>query len=132
MQQTDTVIERILPLNNDSAVRFLIDISTKLCELSDTEHAKLMDDDFVGVALLQDQKKSLADKYEMASKEFRIRFEEFRQASPSLLGRLEKLQVTLGDKARENAVILEKLVEKLQQNTHSTLLNAQCIAQESR
>lgn len=128
----DSITDTVLPLNRDTALRELIDISRKLCELSDVEYEKLVEDDFVGIALLQDRKQALSATYAQASREFHARLEEFRDAPQSLLKQLEILQKTLGDKARTNATMLEDVIEKHQHNTHTTLLSAQTIAQESR
>lgn len=125
----DTVLERLLPLNRESAIRYIIDISNELCSLSDRELEKLNDDDFVGVALMQDEKAAMSERYARASEEFHARLSDFRGANPDLLKRLEILQQVLGTKASLNADILSRMMEKLQQNTHTTLLNVQSMAQ---
>ncbi len=127
--QDQTVLERILPLNPESAIRYIIDVSVKLCDLSDKELERLNDDDFVGVALLQEEKKALSEHYAQASEEFHARLNDFRGANAALLKRLEILQQVLGTKASVNADILSKMMDKLQQNTQTTLLNAQSMAQ---
>jgi len=123
-------IDAILPENTDLAMRVLFDISKRLIDITDREEEKIAEDDFVGLSLMQDEKRALANRYETASLEFMNRIEEFRKMDKSLLGKLENLQKTLGDKARANAAKLEIMLEKLSQNTHTTLLNVQSLAQE--
>jgi|GEM_PF-5002929 len=130
--KNDTVLERILPLNCEAAIRDMIDISIKLCDICDRELEKLQEDNFVGVALIQDEKQTLSERYAQASQEFHDRLDTFKGTSPNLLKHLETLQETLGNKARANAVILEKMMNKLQQNTHTTLLNVQSMGQNEQ
>jgi hypothetical protein len=127
---TPEAIAPILSSSTSAALRAMIRLSTQLCDLSDQEMQKIAQEDFVGLALMQNKKKSMAEDYAQMSQEFHARLEEFKGSDQALLGALKDLQITLGEKAQTNAMNLNAMMAKLQQNTQSTLLAAQTIAQE--
>jgi hypothetical protein len=123
-------VKILLSSSTSIALRSMIRISTKLCDISDQETQKIAQEDFVGLALMQNKKKALAEDYAQMSQEFHARLEDFKGADQALLGALKDLQLTLGEKAQTNSANLKEMMSKLQQNTQSTLLAAQTIGQE--
>ena len=122
----------ILPGDKTQALHHLIKLTKHLVDISDKESQALAQNDMLSFAILQDEKALLAEHYAKASEEFRARLPQFRGISPTLLDRLENLQIQLGDISKSNHAIVKEIYERSRANTQTTLLNAQEMGQDKR
>lgn len=120
----------ILGTHINGAMQDMIKISQRLVSIAEQETQKLVQNDVLGFAYLQDEKDKFAKQYVQASKEFRMRISEFRGVDQGLLTRLNDLQTSLATKTRENNVIVERMKDKARANTQNTLFTTQELAQE--
>ncbi|MBX2833875.1 MAG: hypothetical protein KTR28_02780 [Micavibrio sp.] len=118
-----------LPTERTQAMNALIRATQNLINVAEREAQALALNDLLTFNLLQDEKASMADRYETYSKQFRKRLNEFRGMDRGLLNRLEKLQQTLGEKTATNTKVVEKIHGRAQQKAHHSLLAAQELAQ---
>ena len=127
--QADISNDNILPADTHMAVQQMIKLSSDLVDVAENETQKLVQNDMLGFAMLQDDKEKLVGHYVQASQEFQTRLEEFRGTDENLLNRLDTLQKTLGERTKSNNVIVKRLNEKSEKNTMDSLLAVQEIAQ---
>ncbi len=127
--QIDTANDNVLPSDAHMAMQHMIKISNELVTVAETETQKLVQDDMLGFAMLQDEKEILIGKYVQASKEFQGRLEDFRGLDKRLLDRLDIAQKALGERTKSNNVIVRRMNTKSEQKTMDSLLAAQEIAQ---
>lgn len=120
----------ILGSHINGAMQDMIKISQRLVSIAEQETQKLVQNDVLGFAFLQDEKDKFAKQYVQASKEFRMRINEFRGVDQGLLGRLNELQKSLALKTKENNIIVERMKEKARANTQKTLFTTQELAQD--
>lgn len=119
----------ILPEDATQAINTLIRLTKSLCLMADREASAIAHDDMMALAILQDEKTKLAEQYMRACEEFRNRIEEFRGVDAALIGRLEKLQKELGERAHSNNESAGQLYNNAKARTQSSLLAAQEIGQ---
>lgn len=125
----DTEVLEILPEDSTQAINTLIRLTKSLCLMADREASAIAHNDIMALAILQDEKEGLAEQYMKACEEFRNRVEEFRNVDKALIGRLEKLQNELGERAHSNNASAEQLYNNAKARTQSSLLAAQEIGQ---
>ncbi len=126
---TEELAKAILPEDSTQAINTLIRLTKSLCLMADREASAIAHDDMMALAILQDEKTGLAEQYIQACEEFRDRIEEFRGVDKALIGRLEKLQNELGERAHTNNASAEQLYNNAKARTQSSLLAAQEIGQ---
>lgn len=119
----------ILGTQPNLAMQEMIKISRKLVSLAEQETQKLVQNDLLGFAILQDEKNSMAQRYMQASKEFRTRINEFRSVDQNLLENLNGLQKDLAEKTQANNTIVKRMREQARASTQQTLFTAQELAQ---
>jgi hypothetical protein len=122
--------ENVLPSSVNTAMREMISVSQKLVSIAEQETQKLIQNDWFGFSALQGEKEKIAERYVKISKEFRDRLPEFRKVDQSLLGQLDALQNTLAQKSKSNNTMIQRMRTKAQSNAHSTLIDAQSLAQK--
>ncbi|MBL4805564.1 MAG: hypothetical protein JKY71_11965 [Alphaproteobacteria bacterium] len=127
--QVEEQVKAILPEDATQATNSLIRLTKSLCLMADREASAIAHDDMMALAILQDEKAKLAGQYMQACEEFRDRIEEFRSVDTALIGRLEKLQKELGERAHSNNESAEQLYNNAKTRTQSSLLAAQEIGQ---
>lgn len=125
----ETEAVAILPEDSAQAINTLIRLTKSLCLTADREASAIAHNDIMALAILQDEKEGLADQYMKACEEFRNRVEDFRGVDKALIGRLEKLQNELGERAHSNNTSAEQLYNNAKARTQSSLLAAQEIGQ---
>lgn len=103
-----------LPGSPVAALQALIRLSQSLLTLAEKETQALLLNDMLAFALLQHEKEKLAGDYAKASEEFRSRLEEFRNADRMLLGRLERLQKEMAEKASGNNMLIDQMYQRAQ------------------
>ena len=119
----------ILAREKTQAVQQLIKLTHNLTDLAERESQALAQNDLVSFAILQDEKAMIAEHYAAASQEFRDRLPEFRGMNPALLDRLENLQNRLGEAARHNNEVVQRMYEQSKESTQNTLISAQELGQ---
>lgn len=125
----ETANDNILPSDAHMAMQKMIKISNELVTVAETETQKLVQDDMLGFAMLQDEKEVLLNHYVKASQEFQERLEDFRGLDKRLLDRLDVAQKALGERTKSNNIIVKRMNTKSEQKTMDSLLAAQEIAQ---
>ncbi len=115
----------ILPQDPRQAILELIKVTQKLVDIAEREAQALAQDDMLSFAILQDEKAYISERYVKLSEEFRGRLNDFRGTDKTMLDRLDKLQVTLGKKSRENNAIVGEMYTRSKTRTQHTLLAAQ-------
>jgi len=121
---------QILPTERVQALNTLIKATQSLINLADREAQALAQNDMVGFHIMQDEKQYLTQRYERLSVEFRARIEEFRGSDRGLLDRLEKLQILLGERTKNNSDVVVNIRDRAQQKTQNSLLTVQELAQQ--
>jgi len=115
--------------SKEALLETLISKSRSLLAIAEEEAVMLANNNISAFADLQMRKKDLAEDYAGACEIFHARAEEFRGFAPSLLDRLDQLQVQIGLTSRANNKALQTLMSAARDNTASTLLAAQEIGQ---
>ncbi len=123
------VTVNLLPADPSQAIQKLIKTSDLLLGMAERETQSLLQNDILSFGVIQDEKDIVANQYATMSREFRARINEFRRVDQSLLKKLEKAQQQLGEKAKANNEIVDKMREKAAQNTQKTLFTVQELAQ---
>ncbi len=121
---------QILPQDKAQALNALIKVTQNLLDMSDKEAQALAQNDMLAFAIIQDEKEYISERYTRLSAEFRGRVDEFRGTDKGLLDRLDNLQKLLGEKTRQNNVVVSALYQRSKAKTESTLLAAQEIGQQ--
>ena len=118
-----------LPADTHQAMRSLLRATKGLIMLAEREHQALAKNDLMEFAILQGEKNGMAEHYAGLAQDFRRRLEDFRSADKNLLAQLEREQAALGEKTKENNALINAIIVRSRQNTKSTLLSAQELAQ---
>ncbi len=118
-----------LPRDVNAALREMVRLSKKLVEFTDRETQSLVTNDHMGFAFTMQDKECLANRYIMASEEFRSRLDEFHNADKSILMQLDKLQNELKEKTQSNNILIKQIKERATANTKSTLFTVQELGQ---
>ena len=121
----------LLPQDKSMALRALIAVTEDLVEFSERESQVLAKNDMMNLAVMQDEKTLITQRYVQLAQEFRNRLEEFRGADPGLLDRLEELQKSLGENSRHNNKIINQVQNKAQKKTEGVLMNANKLSQSN-
>lgn len=114
----------ILPADTVAAVQKLCRLTQTLIDIADRESQALIRNDSLAFAILQDEKNTQTTLYASASGEFRARLEEFRALPHGLLKRLEDLQRLLGERCRDNNIMVGALRKKAVRSSEPQILNA--------
>lgn len=114
-----------LPSSPEQALQVLCQISQRLVDIAEQESQALVQNDMLALAILQDEKENISQRYLAASTEFRARMREFRRVSPALIKRLEDLQKTLGLRTKDNNALIAQIKMRAEHNTTQSLLLAQ-------
>lgn len=127
MQQDSNTTASInhLPAMPNNALSYLCKISQSLLDLAERESQALIQNDIMALAILQDEKENLSQRYMESSQEFRARVNEFRSSDKGLIHRLEKLQKQLAERSDDNNVLIAQIRDRAERNTQKTLLMAQ-------
>jgi len=120
----------VLPQQPGPALEVMLKITENMIELSERETQALVHGDMLAFAILQDEKQVMANNYTEASEEFRRRMAQFRGQDKTLIDKLEKAQIRLGEKAKSNNKIVEKMKTGAQEKTKNHLFAVQEIAQQ--
>lgn len=107
-----TTEQQLLPSDPHIALKAMIKTTEALIEFSDREAQALAKTDMLNFAIMQDEKTVITERYVQLAQEFQARLEEFRNVDPGLLGRLEKLQIELGENAKHNNGIIDRIQKK--------------------
>ncbi|MFP4312697.1 MAG: hypothetical protein ACLFR0_00095 [Alphaproteobacteria bacterium] len=121
--------QQLLPADKDQALTVLINITENLINFSERESQVLAQNDMMTLAVMQDEKTLITQRYVALSTEFRKRLEEFRGVNPALLDRLETLQNTLGENSRHNNTIIGQMQDRAKKKTEGVLMNAHKLGQ---
>ncbi len=121
-----------LPMQPQNALNYMCKISQSLLDLAERESQALVQNDVMSLAVLQDEKDDLSERYMAASEEFRSRINEFRKVDKSLIRRLEDLQKKLSERSNDNNVLVSQIRDRAERNTQKTLLIAQEYGQSPR
>ena len=124
--------QQLLPADAHIALKAMIKTTENLVEFSNREAQALAKNDVFNFAIMQDEKTVLTERYVGLSQEFRTRLNEFRSADPGLLDRLEKLQIELGENAKHNNAIIDRMQKKSEKKAKNALLEAQEIGQNHK
>ena len=127
-----TIEQQLLPSDPHIALKAMIKTTESLIDFSDREAQALAKADMLNFAIMQDEKTVITDRYVQLSREFRTRLEEFRGADPGLLDRLEKLQIELGENAKHNNGIIDRLQNKSEKKATNALLEIQELSQNHK
>ncbi len=114
-----------LPVDPAAAVQHLIRLSQKLADLGERETQALVRGDTAAFSVLQDEKEPVVAQYVRASEQFRNRIEEFRRLDKALLGRLEAIQKSIGEKAHSNNAMVARMQRRAETGIRESLLSAQ-------
>ena len=120
----------ILPRERVMAINVLLKSTQNLIDIAEREAQFLAQNDMMNFYILQDEKAHITNRYEKLSSEFRERIVEFRGVDRSILERLEKTQIMLGEKTAENNVIVASMHDRAKQKTQSSLVTVQALAQQ--
>lgn len=118
-----------LPQDTGEALKALIKVTNSLISLAEREGQDLARADYLGFAIMQDEKQQLSERYYAMSQDFRERVEEFRGADQTQLQKLESLQARLGELTRENSEVIDRMQKQARKSTENTLFTAQELAQ---
>lgn len=121
--------QQLLPADKEQAIKVMINITENLINFSERESQVLAKNDMMTLAVMQDEKTLITERYVTLSREFRDRLEEFRGVSPALLDRLETLQNTLSENSRHNNKIIDQIQNKAKKKTQNVLMSAQQLGQ---
>ena len=124
--------QQLLPSDPHIALKAMIKTTESLIEFSDREAQALAKTDMLNFSIMQDEKTVITERYVQLAREFQTRLEEFRSADPGLLDRLEKLQVELGENAKHNNSIIDRMQKKSEKKATNTLLKIQEISQNHK
>lgn len=119
----------ILPAEPSMALNMLIRLTNTLSALADREAQALAQNDMVTFAILQDEKILVSEQYMKASEEFRSNINSYRGADRAVLDRLERLQKDLGEKTKNNNIVVKQIYDRAKDRTQSALLTAQELGQ---
>lgn len=122
----------LLPEDSGKALNMLIRLTQNLSQIADRETQALAQNDMLSFAILQDEKTLVTEQYVRASEEFRSKLNIFRGSDPALLNRLEKLQIDLGEKTKNNNESVNRIYDRAQTKTQSSLLAAQELGQNHK
>ena len=125
-------IKAVLPEDQSMALNMLIRLTQNLSSLADREAQALAMNDMLTFTILQDEKAIVTQQYMKASEEFRSNINVYRGAEPGLLNRLERLQIDLGEKTKNNNDVVNTIYNRAQTRTQSSLLAAQEFGQDQR
>lgn len=129
LQKQENTNAPILGTNVNHALQELIRLSKRLSDYADMETKSLVTQDHMLFAFTQRDKESMAERYALASEEFRDRLDEFRSADRGLLMQLERLQDGLKEKTQSNNEMIEQIKKKASANTQATLFTVQEMGQ---
>ena len=121
--------QQLLPPNKEQAIKVMMNITENLINFSERESQVLAQNDMMTLAVMQDEKTLITQRYVQLAQEFRNRLEEFRGVNPALLDKLEALQNTLSENSRHNNKILDQIQARAKKNTQNVLFSAQQLAQ---
>lgn len=127
-----TAEQQLLPSDPHIALKAMIKTTEALIEFSDREAQALAKSDMLNFSIMQDEKTVLTERYVQLAQEFQARLNEFRGADPGLLDRLEKLQIELGDNAKHNNGIIDRMQKKSEKKATNALLEIQEISQNHK
>lgn len=119
----------ILAADTAQAMRELITISRSLLRMAQRESQALAQNDLMSLAILQDEKEVIGERYQQSSAEFRNRIEEFRGTDQAQLNQLDQLQKQVHENIKENSEIFIQIRDRARKTTENTLFSAQEIAQ---
>lgn len=120
-----------LPKKPDEALQALINVTSNLLRIGERESQALATNDMLSFAVLQNEKEILGNRYQHLSQEFSARIDDFKEASKSLIDRLDSAQRELHEKTKANNSMLFSITNKSRQKTEGTLFTAQQLAQRS-
>lgn len=126
----NTKPEGVLPQDPTSALKSLIALTEQMASFTEDATRKLVQNDMLGIAIMQHDKEVLAEKYQLAAREFSRRVEEFRSCDKALIQKLEAAQNELNTQAKQNNQFLSKIINRSREKTQSTLFTAQDLAQK--
>jgi len=127
-----TVEQQLLPSDPHIALKAMIKTTEALIDFSEREAQALAKSDMLNFSIMQDEKTVITDRYVQLAREFQSRLNEFRGADPGLLDRLEKLQVELGDNAKHNNGIIDRMQKKSEKKATNSLLEIQEMSQNHK
>lgn len=127
-----TTEQQLLPSDPHIALKAMIKTTEALIEFSDREAQALAKTDMLNFAIMQDEKTVITERYVQLAQEFQARLEEFRNVDPGLLGRLEKLQIELGENAKHNNGIIDRIQKKSEKKATNALLEIQELSQNHK
>lgn len=106
-----------LPPDPSQALVEIVRLTRSVLDAANAEAQAIALNDGLAFTALQEEKEALIDRYVAAGEAFRDRSEEFRGASPALLGQLQTLQEELGAVTRANNATLGPVVERAKSRT---------------
>lgn len=121
--------QQLLPADKNEAIKIMINITENLIDFSEREAQALAQNDLMSIAIMQDEKTIITERYVALSTEFRRRLEQFRGSDSALLDRLEALQKTLGENSRHNNKMFDQIQNKAKKKTEAVLMNAHKLGQ---
>lgn len=121
--------QQLLPTDKNEAVKIMINITENLINFSEREGQALAQNDLMSIAIMQDEKTIITERYVALSTEFRNRLEQYRGADAALLDRLEALQKSLGENTRHNNKIFNQIQNRAQKKTEAVLMTSQQLGQ---
>lgn len=120
----------LLPEDTHKALQVLIRYSERLHDITEKQTQALVQNDILGFAVLVQEQEVVSTDYAQACTEFRARLDEFRKADKTLISKLEVLQKQIGEKARSNNIIVEKMQDRSAKKAQSSLISVQELAKQ--
>lgn len=111
------------------AIKTIIKMTQSLIIMAEKESQALAKNDMLSLAILQDEKETITQRYVKISQEFRTRIEEFRGVDRNELDKLEKLQVELSNISKDNNAVLDRIQKRSQKKTATNMFTVQELAQ---
>lgn len=104
--------KQVLSSDPRLAVEEMISITEELVARIEIETNAVATNDGTTFTMNEGSKEHVADVYEKAANEFRIRLVEFENVDKGLVAKLEAVQKSLGQTTNNNLKLLKKLQDK--------------------